>query len=318
MKRLFNQLSLFAVIGSVVLLTSCGDDDDGETLPNAPTMTVELASNSAGSISGNVITVNSGEKLIFDVDITAPGGFNTFRIERDGSVEFERTRNQLGLDLGTTVVPTISPEITYTAESDVEITLEFIAVDDVGTGQTAVETFTIEVIATPSVTIYEAFLLASPLGDGSSETFFSTTTGDKYSNSEVLGTGDDLSSEIDFGYYYGQTNKATLAGIDAYPTNIVDVDAWDNQNITLFRTTTMTGAEFDAITEFDSDDISAEYEVGTAEAGSKTNLSAGTVLAFKTDATKTGGSKFGLLKVVSIVGTDGQGDGINIEVKVNK
>lgn len=317
MKKLFNQLLLFAVIGSVVLLTSCGDDDS-EDLPAGPSIDVQLTSGQ--TITDDTVRAESGGTISFDVDITAPGGFNVLRVTNasDNSTVVEITRTDLQLEAPATVVPTIPtgdlplPDVT----EDAIVTLDFTVVDDAN--QTAVTTVVIEVESDPSVTIYNTFLLAAPLGDGTSETFFSTTTGEKYSYNEVTGTGEDLSSEIDFGYYYGVNNKATLAGIEAYPTSIVNVDAWNNQNVTLFRTTTMTEAEFDAISEFDSDDIAAEFEVGTAEVGEKTNLTAGTVLAFKTDAAKTGGSKFGLLKVVSVVGTDGQGDGINIEVKVNK
>jgi len=316
MKKLLNQLVLFSAIGGTLFLASCGSDDP-EPVIDGPTISAELTSGQ--TVENGIIEASSGAVLSFDVDISAPGGFNTLRVTNSttGDVVTEINRNDLGLDAGIVVVPTITTALTLpSVNTNTFIDVEFLVVDDNNT--TATENITIEILAEPNVDIYDAFLLAAPLGDGSSDTFFSTNNGVLYSDDDVINSTDNLSANIDFGYYYGETNLASIAGIEAYPTNVVNVDAWNFQNATLFRTSTMSEADFDAIGEFDSDELAAEYEVASAEAGQKNQLSAGTILAFKTDATKDGGSKFGLLKVVSVSGTDGQGDGINIEVKVAK
>lgn len=316
MKKLLNQLILFSAIGGTLFLASCGSDDP-EPVIDGPTISAELTSGQ--TVNNGIIEASSGAVLSFDVDISAPGGFNTLRVTNTttGDVVTEINRNDLGLDAGVTVVPTITTSLTLpSVSSNTFIDIEFLVVDD--NNSPASENITIEILAEPNVDIYDAFLLAAPLGDGSSDTFFSTNNGVLYSDDDVLNSSNNLSANIDFGYYYGATNLASIASIEAYPTNVVNVDAWNVQNATMFRTSTMTEADFDAIGEFDADDLAAEYEVASAEAGQKNQLSAGTILAFKTDATKDGGSKFGLLKVVSVSGTDGQGDGINIEVKVAK
>lgn len=316
MKKLLNQLILFSAIGGTLFLASCGSDDP-EPVIDGPTISAELTSGQ--TVNNGIIEASSGAVLSFDVDISAPGGFNTLRVTNTttGDVVTEINRNDLGLDAGVTVVPTITTSLTLpSVSSNTFIDIEFLVVDD--NNSPASENITIEILAEPNVDIYDAFLLAAPLGDGSSDTFFSTNNGVLYSDDDVINSSNNLSANIDFGYYYGATNLASIASIEAYPTNVVNVDAWNVQNATMFRTSTMTEADFDAIGEFDADDLAAEYEVASAEAGQKNQLSAGTILAFKTDATKDGGSKFGLLKVVSVSGTDGQGDGINIEVKVAK
>lgn len=316
MKKLLNQLILFSAIGGTLFLASCGSDDP-EPVIDGPTISAELTSGQ--TVNNGIIEASSGAVLSFDVDISAPGGFNTLRVTNSttGDVVTEINRNDLGLDAGVIVVPTITTSLTLpSVSSNTFIDIEFLVVDD--NNATASENITVEILAQPNVDIYDAFLLAAPLGDGSSDTFFSTNNGVLYSDDDVLNSSNNLSANIDFGYYYGATNLASIASIEAYPTNVVNVDAWNVQNATMFRTSTMTEADFDAIGEFDADDLAAEYEVASAEAGQKNQLSAGTILAFKTDATKDGGSKFGLLKVVSVSGTDGQGDGINIEVKVAK
>ncbi|MEK6480276.1 fasciclin domain-containing protein [Catalinimonas sp. 4WD22] len=170
----------------------------------------------------------------------------------------------------------------------------------------------------PDLTFYEAFLLAAPDSDLMSETFFSSITGDVFTYNEVAGTDDAISASIDFGYYYGETNLATLASPDAWPTNAAlygGLEEWGTRNNTDFRLTNLTTEGFDIIAASQGERVAAEYEIGTpyTNTGRATALDEGLVVAFQTE-----GGQFGLIKVVEIIGTDGSDDGIRLEVKVTE
>lgn len=174
----------------------------------------------------------------------------------------------------------------------------------------------------PDVTTYSAFLLVSPSGDGTTETFYSTSTGTRYSYNDVLGTTEPVSATIDFGYYYGAQDNATIASPDSYPTEIyAGLAAWNTRNNTDFRATTMAPEDFDVITFSQGDDVEAEFEAGTEleNAGRAKGLQAEDVIAFTTQD-----GRFGLIKVVEIVDGNGDGefdgiqDGIEIQVKVTR
>lgn len=174
----------------------------------------------------------------------------------------------------------------------------------------------VDAIIMPDVTTYEAFLLAAPTGDQTSETFFSTMTGERYSYGDVVGTTENISQTIDFGYFYGQTNGATIAAPNSYPQEIYEgLAAWATRNNTTFRATSLTVEDFTAISVGQGDAIEAEYEAGTAfdPEGRATELAADDVVAFR-----TADNRYGLIRVVEVIGTIGSADGIQIEVKVTR
>ncbi len=180
----------------------------------------------------------------------------------------------------------------------------------------------IDEVLVPDVTSYATFLLASPTIEGNSETFFSTSTGERYSNNDVVTTNEPVSEKIDFGYYYGSTDEATIASPDSYPQEIyTGLAAWNNPNDTDFRATTMLPEDFAVVSFSQGSDVEAEFEAGTEldNPGRAKGLQADDVIAFK-----TADGRFGLFKVVEIVdgnndgNFDGIQDGIEIEVKVTK
>ncbi len=135
---------------------------------------------------------------------------------------------------------------------------------------------------------------------------------------EVNNTSDPISADIDFGYFYGSTDGATLSDPDSYPFAYGQA-AWGTRNSTTFRRTSLTSSAFAEVTNFAA--IEAAYEAATAadtDPGIESGLVQGEVLAFATDADKTGGSKKGLILINSIVAGDGEDGQINIEVIVQE
>ncbi len=173
------------------------------------------------------------------------------------------------------------------------------------------------------VAIYNPVLLVAPLkdpdnvvGSRTSKTFFNADDGETYSVEDVQAGTNVSSADIDFGYYYGASNRASLASPAQYPTAIYNLTSsganWNDLNATSFRlTNNLLPSGFDAIGEADAARLVQEYEIASNDEGEITNLTAGDFFAFKTVD-----ERYGLIRVLSITGTDGSDGRIELEVKV--
>lgn len=143
---------------------------------------------------------------------------------------------------------------------------------------------------------------------------FASITGEVYQMDDAK-TNSGL---IDFLYYYGASNLATIAAPDDATAATVfnnannGLDTWSTNNSTRFKTTSLTATEFDAI----ADDLLIVSNATGAADSYINQLEVGDVIAFVTDADKTGGSKMGLLKVVAL--TTGATETMQISVKVQQ
>ena len=186
MKYLFKKLILFTIsFGLVLVVSSCDEDEEVAETPSLTVTTTPADDN-------NTITASIGEEVTFDVSVTAEAGFSTLDIipyvdEIPGDVdEFQATSaDQTSFQTFYTFPVTVDM-----LDSEVAIVME--ATDN--NGRTTSETFTIVVDAT--VDQFTAVLLEAPLGDESSETFFSSNTGEVYSKNQIENEG--LSEIIDF------------------------------------------------------------------------------------------------------------------------
>ncbi|HAA15393.1 MAG TPA: hypothetical protein DCE41_28325 [Cytophagales bacterium] len=311
---------MLLAVGTVAYLTSCDTGVDPVVMTDAPTISITDADGATiSSIDGQV-----GDQTTFTVTVEADGGFNVLRyglvLGADSTGIDELVRQTAGDTVFTT-------DITYTfVDSLVDqlASLVFEAVDD--SSRVVIRDLDVNTTAPPNPIIsYTATLLSAPLQDDSNANWFSSEDGETYSNNNVINSADPISSTIDFGYYYGASNNASLASPNAWvnDANLNDVfgniSAWGTKNETEFRTTSLTAAEFDAIGANDGDDIAAAFEGGTDDGGVITNLSEGQVVAFRTDADKANSAgKFGLIKIVTITGTFNANDGVTIDVKLEE
>ena len=310
MKNLMKLSFIAIMMAGLLFTTGCGKDD--EVLVEEPSMVVTTT---PSANTDGIIEVEIGDVLSVSVAASTPAGFNTVRIS-DGTNTFEQTRVDLGLE-ATDIAAIAGFDITLTGDAGATITYTITVVDEAG--GTATQDLSVELIFTGTpITAKEIVLLAAPDDNGGvkdSDTFYSTNLATIYSMDDVLNTANPISADIDFGYYYGTTNKASLTSISNYGF-AYGQDAWGTQNTTLFRTSTLDATGFDAITK--EEELATEFEVGSGEADQGTDLAAGDVIAFKTDTDKTDGAKFGLIKIVSITGTNGVDGRINIEVLVEQ
>jgi hypothetical protein len=318
MKKLSNKLLMMLALCGIVFFYSCDDDDD----PAGPSVTLEEASN----LISEDTTVR--EDTTITVQWTARAGdspLETFLITINdstfASIALTGDNQEEYVGDTTFIVPDVA--------EDTDIEYEFTAIAE--DNSSATDGFVLTVLSA-TVETASVVLLEAPIGQGTdnqtrtSETFYSTTLFETYSYNEVVSSTETISEEIDFGYYFGATTAATLAGISRYPTNIYFqrgdstlsdiVEFWNVQRNTQFRTTDLSVGEFDAIGDFDDEEIAEAYEMGGTEDGRVGNLTVGDVVAFQTRVDDPDGGKFGLLKVTDInpgSGTDGY---IQFELKI--
>ncbi len=162
----------------------------------------------------------------------------------------------------------------------------------------------------PAATVksYTGIQLDAPLGDGTSDTFFSVANGDIYKISE----GEEFSAFWDFGYYYlNSTPNAHFSSPSEYRTDVIDiptvaVTTVDELNSCFFSYSTLSEADFDAITVAgDLDSVTASTEEDLA------GIEEGDILEFIDNY-----GKKGLIKVVEIEPGFNAGDYIIFDLKV--
>jgi len=296
--------SLGLLLLSSVVFQSCGPTETAE-----PVLVVTSFSDGwdAGS---QTFTGDIGDSLEIEVSIDAEGIFNTARISHsDGTTLQEDARTEDGQ----TTYKSTFLYVLKEAEAGQTITLKVEAIDD--EPRTVTETVTIITAEkkTP-VTKYTAKLLYSPLENLESKTFFSTDDGATYSRNDVEKTADPVSPKIDFGYYYGNSDMASIASPAAYPTAIYDLSSWGTKNDTKMKLTEMPASHFEDIEN--NEDITEHWamtDMSDAD-GDVINLAVDNLVAFELVSDK--GSKKGFFLVKSIVGTFGTDDYIEIEVVV--
>ena len=186
---------MLTVVGSFAFLYSCSDDDEDPSA--APTANVVASITAGGSLTdgGDVV---AGETVEFTVNVTAEGGFNTLNVT--GAVTESFSRNDLGIEAGTTTAAPSFNYVTDDGEIGTSLTFNFEAVDD--ENQTVEVSFSFNVVAPPSpdAKVQTAVLLYAPTGDENSETFYSIADDETYSVNEVEATA-GASSKIDLGYF---------------------------------------------------------------------------------------------------------------------
>ncbi len=289
---------------------SCSEDEPDPVA--IPTISASVTDADGAAIeAGSDIVVGT----TFDVTltITAEGGFNTLNATKGGQLQTV-TRTDLGLEAGEVSV-TIPLEVeTFEEEIGTTVNWTFVAVDEEGQ-ESAALAFSYNVVEPPSpdARSYSAILLAAPLGDLTGASFFSSSDGEIYSPADVTGTAASISPSIDFGYYYGSADMASIASPAGFESTIfsAQVDGWNTKNATTILSTELDDAAFTEVVTWA--DIDAAVEGGTDEEGIITGLAVGDVVAFETVA-----GKKGLILVTAINGTFNAGDNIEIDVLVQE
>ncbi len=305
MNKLSNYFLTLFMSAFVIFVTSCGDDSEDILSPSSATISFQ---NDAVDFSDT--TVAQGTSLVFDlaIDLDDEEGADLNVVDDLGSTILTTTLN--GNPPGGTVQVTYQVPTDQTG--DIVVTATLTDPDDNSTLADADLTVTVE--SSVAITTIDAFLLAAPTAETTSESFYSIETETLYSYDDVVSTSANLSETIDFGYAYGASENATINAPSEYPSYIgYDMSRWGTLRETEFRTpSNITVEEFDALTDAQGSSIVNAFEVGgDAITNRVLNLEANQLIAFK-----TADDRFGVIKVVEVVGTTGSNDGIRIEIKL--
>jgi hypothetical protein len=302
MKRVFLFLGAI-MLTSVFLFTSCTEESDPVDLPPTINFVVE-----AGFISGNTtLTINTP----FSVKVLATA--NATSAAKIQSIDITRIYNNQ------TIWDTT---LTFNDASLPPLTIEFIALSATGTeniefkatdkdGQTAKINLqiTTEEPAGGPIDTWEMRILGS---------WNNTTVGSSFAsiNGNVYMLNEAFANQtlIDFIYWEGASTDATIgAPNDAnaelvFNTGPYALVNWTTaRNATLFKTTTVNAAAFDAIND-------AAECIDIATGADQTRI--GTLAVDQVIAFVTVTNKHGLIKVKAITpGSDGD---ITIDIKVEK
>lgn len=263
-----------------------------------------------------------GDSAYAEVNVLAEEGFSSLEITKfvDGLIDLDYGQDgTVTLSSGSQQdIINFEYQFHYLLEEFEDgATVDFVFQATDGVNNTVEDTLEVMVLD-ENVKVYTAKLLYAPTDNGISNTFLATTSGTVYSSDDVIGTTESVSATIDFGYYYGETEFASIAGIADYPATVFDVEAegWNTTNETVFELTSVTTDEFDDITQYDGSYLNALYGETAATQGVLNNLQVDDVIKFSTDPAKEGGSKKGFIRVLNIEPGIESNDYIEIAVKV--
>ncbi len=307
-KSIFNIIPFIGLL-SLFVFVGCSDDDDDilDPINSGPTIDVWVNGEEDGPFDATI-----GQTLVLTLDITDADGIDSVIVKKfvGGSEVMEETQTIYPTATGGDVNQNVEVSLAG-VNSDEDVYIEVIAVDTEGNSNT--ETIELNISALGK---YTTVLLFAPLSDESSQTFFSTSTGQTYSVNDVEDGPISLSGQIDFGYYYGATNMASLASPQVLNSaGIYDLGDWSVLNATQYKRTTITESEFLE----NEDNIEYISGVFNNEAGSGqnqvNNLQVGEVIAFQLSSGQ--GNRTGLIRVSDIEPGDGQENYIEIDVLVS-
>ncbi|MCK4661657.1 MAG: hypothetical protein KAT68_02225 [Bacteroidales bacterium] len=287
MKKLNYLLGLFLIAALSFSFTSC-DDEEVDAIAPSITLTQET-----GYINADAIVTPNAE-LKFKVDIRK-GDANMEKLTLTEGGQHVADSPYEDVDGSADVV-----EITFDAKANEgNYVYKFEVTDKDGETASVSVTITVEVSGGAITTYSSKILGAHQSTSGSS---FASTNGTVYSLADAATN----STLIDFMYFYGATNEATIAAPDdTDAATVFDLSGFATKNATRFATA--NSVDFANVTD-DVEIISA----ATSASSTKINhLAIGNVIAFKTAA-----GKMGLLSITAMT-TGATGD-ITIDVKVQE
>ena len=295
MKKL-NFLFMVMLALTIGMFTSCTDDEDADpptivvTEQGTPTYAPGTSVTYHLVIAANEDLVDFwAEESTTGVPLSVIENVDPAEAFEEGQfVDFEKNLTKVELDY-TYYIPT-------TVGANTEITIDFEVTDD---KSEAVESVSFTVV--DAVTRYTTVLLGSQASNTGS--FYSTTT------NQVIGYNDIEANKaiIDFVYYFGNSNKATIAAPADDDSQIVFSNLDASYNLTKFNVAPgIDAATFASMATVDA--LSAlTFDVTKA-----TELAADEIIAFETVA-----GKKGLFMVKTIDGqTYGESSEITIDVVV--
>jgi hypothetical protein len=301
MKKLSYLLGLFVLAG--ILFSACSKDEENTDPPSIAFLGGEYEPGKERVDSDVTLTV--GTQFVFGITASKVSDKDLRRILIERKYENVSTITVMDTAISTAsfTIDIITFAYPTPGSEDFECT-----VWDKNDKSSTISFTVTTTPATSNITTYEDKILGAQ--DSNTGSSFASADGTVY----MLADAKENSAEIDFMYFYGQNNLATLAAPDDSDAALVfnnvqnGLQTWDVLNDTRFKETTLSSADFNAINS--STQLVTVATLPTAPDQTKiNNLAVGKVLAFETVD-----ELYGLIRIDKINGTtDGS---IEITVKV--
>jgi len=299
MKHLSFKLLGTLALGGLLFLGACNGDDDDNGEPQVTKPSMDFIG--SGDYTSSDETVDKGDTVRFkwviqkgdnDLDrfsITGgQAGGTVYDSTNLSDNNADRYEDQIGIRMND------AGEHQYTFEAW-----------DTENNKTS-KSITITVEEQEQVQTYDQTLLAAPLLEEDSESFYASSDNSTYTKNEADGDA-NIQGKIDFGYWYSQDDGAVLVNTEEYPAYELE---WSNTSTTQFGETDLEVSTFVGIGNSDEVIVNATSDLSSKNA---TNLQEDDIVAFETD-----GGKKGLIKVNNVTegaGTEGK---IEFRVKIQK
>lgn len=287
--KTLKQLALFLLVGSSAFLTACNGDDD-PPVENRPTVSIAPSKSSAAP----------GETVTLTITAAAEEGLENMKL----------TLSTNGVTPGTVL------DTTFKSRNSAQITYSFLVAGNNNDKHTFVATVTDK--KSQSVTAQTTITVS---GTGATDlqicsgvrlgSYNNATYGSSFAsaNCTVYKVADarSNSANVDFLYFYGATNNATLAAPNddaAGSITTFDLTNWGTRNATKLKK--LSGFDFGTASA-----SSIQTAFGTGGDSKVNNLAVGDIVGFMTAA-----GKYGVARVNSITG--GANGSIVIDVKTQK
>lgn len=318
MRKITNYLLSLLAIAGVMVFTSC-DPEEETPATTPPSLTLSIVDPQDSYEVGDIVKIKADftaeAKLIAGtISLSADNQDFTITITNGGIAANVIDLNFFSVANNTEGSFTINLPIESDFEGkDIEIEIE---IED-GEGRNASDDISFKVVE--SLKIFETVLLFAPDSERQQKTFFSLSEGVTFTANEVVNGPAGTSAKIDLGYYYGTNDNASLAAPASYPSLIYNLGPngqnWGTRNATKLKSTAITATQFIEIVT--REQLRKAFDDGTTEAGVKTKLVVGDVIAFETASTSEfGGGKRGLIRVKAITAGAGTTGQIDLEIIV--
>jgi hypothetical protein len=288
--KTLKQLAFFLLVGTSALFTSCAEDTPTNTA-NMPTVTLAASKATAAPGESVTLTITAGAEegldnltLTLSTNGVTPGKVldTTFKNRNNAPITYEFLVAGNSGDKHT-FVATVTDKKSQTATAQTTITVS-------GTGATDVQLCSNVKLGSYSNSTY-----------GSS---FASTNCTVYKVADARSN----SANVDFLYFYGASNNATLAAPNdaaAMSISTFDLANWGTRNATMLKK--LSGSfDFSGATA-----ASIQTAYGTGGDSKVNNLAVGDMVGFVTAA-----GKYGVAKVKSVSG--GASGTITLDVKTQK
>lgn len=300
MKRFLNSCLTAFLLGSLFLVTSCGEDEEPVVIA-APSYTID---------GDDPETVEVGEPIAFKVKVTAPGGFNRILVKKKVGSGTATTFADVSRESGT-VPNDYTYDFTYTPtvdEAGETVLFTFLIVGE--DNQETSFTYTVDV-EDISFVEYETILLGGQ-SNATVESFYNALDNTKYFYNAALTNA----NKVDLLFHYGTTNGNVISSPDNAETRSTWETTYGNpltgmNNSTRFKK--MTTRTYDQVIN-DAMLVNSFAENQNPEISRITQLAVGESYAFKLGANR--GARYGVIKVAGIQGTSGADRTITLNVKI--